>query len=53
LSGITLDAGGMIASDRNDRRVIALIARTVERANRSSRAIPKISGELLRDWSWS
>jgi hypothetical protein len=27
MSGITLDAAGMIALDRNDRRVIALIAR--------------------------
>jgi len=27
VSGITFDAGGLIALDRNDRRVIALIAR--------------------------
>ena len=30
MSGITLDAGGLIALDRNDRRVIALVARTTE-----------------------
>jgi hypothetical protein len=34
LSGITLDAGGLIALDRNDRRVIALVARTTERGMR-------------------
>jgi hypothetical protein len=28
--GIALDAGGLIALDRNDRRVIALVARTTE-----------------------
>jgi hypothetical protein len=31
VSGITFDAGGLIALDRNDRRVIALIARATER----------------------
>jgi hypothetical protein len=30
MSGITLDAGGLIALDRNDRRVIALLARAME-----------------------
>jgi len=30
LSGLTLDAGGLIALDRNDRRVIALLARADE-----------------------
>jgi predicted nucleic acid-binding protein len=30
VSGITFDAGGLIALDRNDRRVIALIARAIE-----------------------
>jgi hypothetical protein len=34
LSGITLDAGGLIALDRNDRRVLALIARAGERGAR-------------------
>jgi len=32
--GITLDTGGLIALDRNDRRVIALIARAMERGMR-------------------
>jgi hypothetical protein len=30
VSGVTLDAGGLIALDRNDRRVIALLARADE-----------------------
>lgn len=34
VSGITFDAGGLIALDRNDRRVIALIARAMERGFR-------------------
>ena len=34
VSGITLDAGGLIAVDRNDRRVLALVARATERGLR-------------------
>lgn len=34
MSGITFDAGGLIALDRNDRRVIILLARAVERGQR-------------------
>ena len=34
VSGITFDAGGLIALDRNDRRVIALVARAAERGAR-------------------
>ena len=34
MSGITLDAGGLIALDRNDRRVLALVARATERGMR-------------------
>jgi PIN domain len=30
MSGVTLDAGGLIALDRNDRRVVALLARANE-----------------------
>ena len=30
MSGITLDAGGLIALDRNNRHVIALLARTTD-----------------------
>lgn len=34
MSGVTFDAGGLIALDRNDRRVVALIARAAERGLR-------------------
>jgi hypothetical protein len=34
VNGITFDAGGLIALDRNDRRVLTLIARAAERGRR-------------------
>jgi hypothetical protein len=34
VSGATFDAGGLIALDRNDRRVLALVARAAERGMR-------------------
>ena len=34
VSGITFDAGGLIALDRNDRRVLILLARATERGIR-------------------
>ena len=34
MSGITLDAGGLIALDRNDRHVIAMLARVTEHGMR-------------------
>jgi hypothetical protein len=34
VSGITLDAGGLIALDRDNRQVVALIARAAERGMR-------------------
>ena len=34
VNGLTFDAGGLIALDRNDRRVLALIARATERGMR-------------------
>lgn len=34
MAGITLDAGGLIALDRNDRRIIVLLARAVETNSR-------------------
>lgn len=30
MNGITLDAGGLIAIDRNDRRILALLARAMD-----------------------
>jgi predicted nucleic acid-binding protein len=34
VNGITFDAGGLIALDRNDRRVLTLVARAAERGMR-------------------
>jgi PIN domain-containing protein len=34
MSGMTFDAGGLVALDRNDRRVIALLARAAELGSR-------------------
>lgn len=34
MNGITFDAGGLIALDRNDRRVLTLVARAAERGMR-------------------
>ncbi len=34
MNGLTLDAGGLIALDRNDRKVLMLIARAIERGTR-------------------
>jgi hypothetical protein len=34
VSGIAFDAGGLIALDRNDRRVLALVARATQRGFR-------------------
>ena len=34
MNGITFDAGGLIALDRNDRRVLTLIARATQRGMR-------------------
>jgi Arc/MetJ-type ribon-helix-helix transcriptional regulator len=34
VSGVTFDAGGLMALDRNDRRVLALVARAAERGMR-------------------
>ena len=36
VNGITFDAGGLIALDRNDRRVIALLARATELGMRAT-----------------
>lgn len=34
MNGVTFDAGGLIALDRNDRRVLILVARATERGMR-------------------
>lgn len=48
MAGLTLDAGALIAFDRNDRRVIALLARALH--NGYSLAIPAgVVGQVWRD----
>ena len=48
MSGLTLDAGALVAFERNDRRVVATIARAVER--RVPIAIPAgVVGQVWRD----
>ncbi len=32
MAGVTLDAGGLIALDRNDRRIVVLLARAAQRS---------------------
>jgi len=34
VSGFTFDAGGLIALDKNDRRILSLLARAAERQKR-------------------
>ena len=34
MSGITFDAGGLIAVDRNDRRILVILAQAKERGMR-------------------
>jgi hypothetical protein len=46
--GLTLDAGALIAFERNDRRVVALIARSLEHGH--SLAVPAgVVGQVWRD----
>lgn len=43
MAGITLDAGGLIALDRNDRRVIALLARADQTGARITIPAPALA----------
>lgn len=48
MPGLTLDAGALIAFERNDRRVVALIARTLEHGH--GLAVPAgVVGQVWRD----
>jgi hypothetical protein len=48
MPGLTLDAGALIAFDRNSRRVVALIARALEHGY--SLAVPAgVVGQVWRD----
>jgi hypothetical protein len=46
MPGLTLDAGALIAFDRNERRVVALIARAVQQG--CSLAVP--AGVVAQAW---
>jgi hypothetical protein len=48
VSGLTLDAGALVAFERNDRRVVAIVARALERRDRF--AVPAgVVGQVWRD----
>jgi hypothetical protein len=48
MSGVTLDAGALIAFEKNDRRVVAVVARAV--ARRVSIVVPSgVVGQVWRD----
>ena len=48
MAGLTLDAGALIAFERNDRRLVSLIARSLERGD--SLAVPAgVVGQVWRD----
>ena len=50
MPGLTLDAGALIEFDRNDRRVVALIARSLEHGH--GFAVPAaVLGQVWRDGS--
>lgn len=48
MSGLTLDAGALIAFERNERRVVAIVVRALER--RMALAVPAgVVGQVWRD----
>ena len=48
MSGVTFDAGALIAFERNDRRVVAVVARALERGLKI--AVPAgVVGQVWRD----
>ena len=48
MPGITLDAGGLIALDRNDRRVVVLLARASETSVRVTVPAPALAQAIRR-----
>ena len=48
MPGITLDAGGLIALDRNDRRVVVLLARASETSARVTVPAPALAQAIRR-----
>lgn len=48
MSGVTLDAGALVAFEKNDRRMVTLLARALE--TRSTVAVPAgVVGQVWRD----
>jgi predicted nucleic acid-binding protein len=43
LNGVTFDAGGLIALDRNDRQVLVLLSRALERGGRMTVPAPVLA----------
>lgn len=50
MSGITLDAGGLIALDRNDRRKVVLLARAAESRSRVTIPASALSQAVRSTW---
>ena len=48
MSGLTFDAGGLIALDRGDRRVLVLVARASERGMRLTVPAPALAQVIRR-----
>ena len=48
MPGVTLDAGALIALDRNDRRVVALVARAAQTRARLTIPAPALAQALRR-----
>jgi hypothetical protein len=48
MAGVTFDAGGLIALDRNDRRVIVLLARALETRSRVTVPASALSQAMRR-----
>jgi hypothetical protein len=48
MPGVTVDAGGLIALDRNDRRVIVLLARAIETNSRVTIPASALSQAMRR-----
>ena len=48
MPGVTVDAGGLIALDRSDRRVIVLLARAIETNSRVTIPAPALAQAIRR-----
>jgi len=48
MPGVTLDAGGLIALDRNDRRVVVLLARALETGAQVTVPAPALAQAIRR-----